>query len=81
MDTLHVSHPTFGCLTGSRRFYNAAAVLQARFTFLSIAPSPMILAASTVGEHLVTICVPEYVNYPAAFSRSFFCSLSSSTAL
>lgn len=35
MDTLYVSHATCGCLTGSRRFYSAAAMLQAGLPFLA----------------------------------------------
>jgi hypothetical protein len=41
----------------------------------------LILAASAVGEHLVTASVAEFVNYPAAFSCTSFCSLFRSTAL
>ena len=40
MDTRHVSHTAFRPSAGSRRFHNAAVMLQARFTFLSIAPLP-----------------------------------------
>jgi len=39
-DTRHVSCPTLVLLTDSGRFYNAAAMLQARLAFLSTAPLP-----------------------------------------
>lgn len=38
MDTRHVSYRTFESSTDSRRFYNAAVMLRARFTFLGTAP-------------------------------------------